>query len=94
MVHAGDDGDLAQEVGLADGLITDDPLDGDRRAVVEDAPEDGGGAASAHHAAEVVGHGLDLAVRVLPEQPVDAKRGAQPLRLHKGTPRIFFLLRW
>jgi hypothetical protein len=28
LVHIRDDGDLSQEVGLADGPVSDDPLDG------------------------------------------------------------------
>jgi hypothetical protein len=75
VMHVRDDGDLSEEVRLADGSVADDPLDGDRGAVVEHATEDFGGAAAPHHATEVSGHGSDLLVRERPRQLLDAERG-------------------
>jgi hypothetical protein len=86
VVQACDNGDLSQEVGLADGHVADDPLDGDQRAVVEDASEDFAGAATPHHGSEVSGHGSDLIVRELPRQLLDVERGL----LHQSIAPFFF----
>ncbi|KAK8453247.1 hypothetical protein SEVIR_5G252550v4 [Setaria viridis] len=86
VVHACDDGDLSQEDSLADGLVAGDPLDGDQRAVVEEASEDFAGAAAPQHGPEVSGHGSDLVVRELPRQLLDVERGL----LHRITTPCFF----